>query len=822
MADFEHLFPKHTARTEPYKYPRKMSSVEFRVPPRDDREGHGERLAQQVRDAERTVLDSTKDLSEEKRPKGVILDFESDPDFKLKLESLESLRSGIELLNSRMDGNVMHGTVFVPEGKVGIFVGKFEAYAHKEDSRSGKPKNKPFAESVTAIRLAALKSFWTDTGAFPSQTDDPLWWEVWLRESADPNDVGEVFRERAKAVRIQVGPRKIRFPDRRVLLARATIEQWTAFENLFDILAELRLAKTLAGEFVELPPRDQAEFVQEALKRIKPPPANAPSVCLLDTGVNRGHPLLERALAEEHWLTVTPEWLPADQDGHDTEMAGLALYGDLTSLRESDGLVGLDHRLESVKIYRADRLHDPELYGEITAQAAARAEIAAPKQNRRAICLTITADDRDKGYPSSWSARVDEVCAGVEDNDKVAPSRLLFVSAGNVPWDGRHKYPVYNHKQGVQDPAQSWNAICVGAYTEKAMIQSSGYDDWKPIAQPGRLSPASATSWNWVNKRWPLKPDLVMEGGNNAIDPTTGRADNVDDLMLLTTRVSPDGALLTTTGDTSAATALAARYAAIVWAHYPALWPETVRALLVHSARWTDPMLAEFPRAQRHNRLRCYGHGVPDLHRALRSLHNAATLVIEETLQPYDKIDSDIKTKDMHLHELPWPAQVLQELGEIDVRMRVTVSYFIEPSPGRRGWTRKHRYASHGLRFDVKRPEETVDAFRKRMSKAAREEDESVGSGADDREWEVGHDLRSKGSIHSDTWTGTAAQLAHCSVLAVCPVSGWWRERKHLNCWGRQARYALIVSIETPETDIYTTIANKIRVATPIEIQTAR
>jgi hypothetical protein len=40
-----------------------------------------------------------------------------------------------------------------------------------------------------------------------------------------------------------------------------------------------------------------------------------------------------------------------------------------------------------------------------------------------------------------------------------------------------------------------------------------------------------------------------MEGGNSAIDPSTRRADYVDDLSLLTTRVSPTGALLTTTAD---------------------------------------------------------------------------------------------------------------------------------------------------------------------------------------------------------------------------------------------------------------------------------
>ena len=48
--------------------------------------------------------------------------------------------------------------------------------------------------------------------------------------------------------------------------------------------------------------------------------------------------------------------------------------------------------------------------------------------------------------------------------------------------------------------------------------------------------------------------------------------------------------------------------------------------------------------------------------------------------------------------------QVLEELGENDVRMRVTLSYFVEPNPPRRGYVARHQYASHGLRFSVRRP----------------------------------------------------------------------------------------------------------------------
>lgn len=819
MADLRHLFPHGTAATEQYTYAREVKGAPFKVPARD-RVSHGSELVREIQDAERQAQVAA---VEEEEPRGVALQFESDPKFKLQLQSLEVRQSGIELRNSRTvmreTGPVMHATVFVPEGKLGYFVGKFEEYCRENTKKSGKPKNKGLVESIGAIRLAVLESFWTDAGEFPADRALPMWWEVWLREASNPHDVAHQFRERAEACGIQVSTRELRFPERRVLLALATVDQWVTVNNLFDILAELRLAKSVAAEFLALSPRDQAGFIQDALTRIQPPPVGGPAVCSLDTGLNWSHPLLSLATSEAQIAAVDPDWPSADLMGHGTEMAGLSLYGCLTEILSGNEPIVLRHRLESVKILPDQGQNAPDLYGDVTSQAVSRAEIGAPSRRDRVFCMAVTADGRDEGYPSSWSAAIDQITSGSGETD--TPKRLLVTAAGNLPLSERHKYPQSNYVEGVEDPAQSWNALAVGAFTNRVTIWSTDYENWTPIAPAGRLSPSSRTSMVWNNKSWPIKPEIVMEGGNNAIDPATSGADFIDDLSLLTTRVAPTGALLTATGDTSAATALAARYAAIIWASYPDRWPETVRALLVHSANWTAAMIAEFPDNERHNRLRCYGYGVPNLQRALWSAGNAATLIVEESLQPYDKVDGTLKTKDMHLHRLPWPTEVLRDLGEIDVRMRITLSYFIAPSPGRRGWTRKHRYQSHGLRFEVKRPLETDADFHKRISKAAWDEDEAeIEASADDREWQIGAHLRCKGSIHSDTWTGSAAQLAGCGSIAVFPVTGWWKERAHLGHWNRTARYSLIVTIETPDTevDLYTPIANQIGV--PIQIET--
>lgn len=55
--------------------------------------------------------------------------------------------------------------------------------------------------------------------------------------------------------------------------------------------------------------------------------------------------------------------------------------------------------------------------------------------------------------------------------------------------------------------------------------------------------------------------------------------------------------------------------------------------------------------------------------------------------------------------------------------MRVTLSYLVEPSPGRHGWpaTGGVRYQSFGLRFALKRPEERLSTFLARINQLARE-----------------------------------------------------------------------------------------------------
>lgn len=91
---------------------------------------------------------------------------------------------------------------------------------------------------------------------------------------------------------------------------------------------------------------------------------------------------------------------------------------------------------------------------------------------------------------------------------------------------------------------------------------------------------------------------------------------------------------------------------------YPNYWRETIRGLLVHSADWTDTMLAslrgtDFTRANNAEKqalLRTFGYGVPILESARYSGGNSLTLIAENQIQPYRLEGYAIKYNEYNLY----------------------------------------------------------------------------------------------------------------------------------------------------------------------------
>lgn len=707
-------------------------------------------------------------------------------------------------------------SVFVPATAETYYQDKVNAYRTQETSK-GRPSNEPLVARMETVRLATARSLFTDEDVLFPRAGELIWWEVWLREGRR-----EVFDRMVRRLDLRLKEGVVRFPEREVILAMADVASIDLLVAYSDAIAELRRAKDTPAFFMELEGGEQHEWSDELLDRLVAPDDMAVAICVLDSGTTQVHPLIEPALAPEDLHTFNPNWGTADTanrwHGHGTAMAGIALYGDLVPVLTGDEMITLTHRLESVKILPPDGEpeNEPELFGAITAEAIARAEVQAPLR-RRVVAMAVTSDSTSRGRPSSWSAAIDQLCC------EPMNERLIILAAGNIRADlSTADHLVRNDVETIEDPAQAWNALTVGAFTEKIDVLDPTYAGWSPIAPAGELSPSSRTSVPW-DRQWPIKPDVVFEGGNFASDNVSpGRP--IDDLQLLTTYNRLNQRVFSTFGETSAATALAANMAASIMVARPLLRPETVRGLIVHSAEWTPPMKAWIDqcnghKGQIHALVRRYGYGVPDLNRALMSALNDLTLMVEDEVRPFERQGSSaVRTRDMNLHQLPWPREVLAALGEALVELRVTLSYFVEPNPGMRGWTRRHRYASHSLRFAVKRAAESSEEFQARINRAARDEEDGGAAGGSD-DWLLGQ-LRDLGSIHSDFWRGTAIDLAHRDAIGVIPVGGWWKEKPYLERWDSAARYSLIVTIRAPDTevDIYTPV--EALIAIPVEIAT--
>ena len=177
------------------------------------------------------------------------------------------------------------------------------------------------------------------------------------------------------------------------------------------------------------------------------------------------------------------------------------------------------------------------------------------------------------------------------------------------------------------------------------------------------------------------------------------------------------------------------------------------------------------------------------------------TIFVEGTLAPAHEKDEKGR---LDRHRIAWPRTQLASLGDASVRIRVTLSWFIDPDPGERGQKNRFRYQSHGYRFRMKRFEDDDPAYyvnrllRNKGEKpppvpAEFEREADVDEvDSEDEGWLLGPKLRGRGSIISDEWVGTALAAASRDEICVYPVNGWWQDSNKKRGLARVATAILI------------------------------
>jgi len=307
MAQHKHIIINEPGQERNYTSTHRGGG-EFVTPPRD-RRVHARKLlsdVDQARDDANAHAEETGHIIND-----LCLEIIGEQDYALKIESLEYLRSGIEVRSVKRLGNRIHATIYVPEGRLANFVRKIERY-ERENTRGNRPKNEDLVAGISGIRFPVLRSFWTDDeNLFPSSNTERIWWEVWIRVAPleNPDDAFASFVATTADSNLRISQHAIKFPERLVFLAYGSAQDWTqVFVPLLDRIAEFRKAKEIPTEFLNLSAQDQISFVNDLAERVVLPDANAPAVCLLDFGVHIEHPLLRSLITDDDAQAYDPEW----------------------------------------------------------------------------------------------------------------------------------------------------------------------------------------------------------------------------------------------------------------------------------------------------------------------------------------------------------------------------------------------------------------------------------------------------------------------------------------------------------------------------------
>jgi len=828
-----------------YEAPQGGGSTPPRMPSLDPK-AHRTTLLQQL-DAITQQVKARAETARDELAKREIVAVRPAPDAQLTADQLDDTKADARLVGVMAE----NGTVLldVASADLGYLREKIEAFA--DDSKvtakthkDGTPKLDESGVQMTArasekaiapvgsIGLAQIEDLGgAQLRADALPEDRACWFEIGCR-GGYRNPVEDTNTSRAQISRqlhrLGVNQKLDEFlgPEQVYFFVRVTRAQLDALRAATDCIYEVELAPQPLRDLKLLDDMSTKDLADFALAK---PHEDAPSVVVLDTGIATGHPLLKSAILTA--TTAGPEIpSPEDTHGHGTMMAGLALYRDVGAAIER-GSAEAPHWLQSSRLliapgYGTSADENYEKWPVLTERAVRSAEEADARARNRAFVLAITRTMQDPPLdgiaPTLWSQAVDQLAF------REGHGRLMIVSAGNARYEQwltlAEQHPLLQLSEKIHQPAQASNALTVGAFTARIELPNDkDYAEARVVAtKPGGISPYTSTGL--VGNEWPIKPDVVFEGGNLAISGTLPN-DTVPTLSALTTSHRHTlGSPLRLMSMTSEASARAGHLAAHIWKLEPQLRPETVRGLIVHSASWSKAMLEDFPGLN--DRLLACGYGMPNERLASECAQGVATIAVEDSMpnavieeEPKKKPPKKATTKTtepkvrrkVKLYRLPLPESLLAG-SDPDVELRVTLSYFTEPNKfGRR------TYHGLDLKWDMQGPQESDDKFIQRVNvlkRAVDAEGKRVKPKTQSFNWSIGIQARSRGTVQSDRWRGKMSELAGDKLIAIVPVLGWWDQRKPLRT--QELKFSLVISVFGP--GVYAAIKPRVEAEAAITI----
>jgi hypothetical protein len=555
-------------------------------------------------------------------------------------------------------------------------------------------------------------------------------------------------------------------------------------------------------DFLAIDPVVQDRLLDNDLV-LHPPDKDAPTVCVIDSGIQEGHRLVAPAILTEDSICLLPGVASTDvadyvrPGGHGTSVAGAILFKD--NLPNS-GEITAPFWIQNVRV--------------LNEHCRVPVELFPPKYIRLAVERLITCDQRTRLYNHSICAiaphRKRHMSAWASEIDHLSYKYdiLVIQSAGNLYQSGTSTMPgILDHIEAgryypdylmseasrIPNPAQSLQALTVG---------SISYDEFNLLGErtfackdgPSAFSRTGLGIWSSI------KPEVVEYGGDyyyNIADPVRLllREENCPNLVRSTLDGGPER------GRDRVGTSFSAPKVSHLAAKLQALLPNEptllYRALIVNSARW--PIWAETAK-DKLSVVRHIGYGLPSEERATTNSPYRVTMTTNGV--------QFVKAKEAHLYQVPIPECLRAVDRDFDIRIDVTLSYAARPRRTRR---QKH-YLSTWLSWKASGKNEDDASFRKLIFKNNEDERGSRRTGfgwtiQERSDWGDVHETnRTLGTVQKDWATIKPFELPEVMCIAVVGHVGWDRHPEAV------AKYSLVVSFDVlgQEVEIFEEIRARV------------
>jgi hypothetical protein len=420
-----------------------------------------------------------------------------------------------------------------------------------------------------------------------------------------------------------------------------------------EVLEEILLEEDAVKE-IDRRPRPAFESPKEIniplskFSQISSPSPEACGILVIDSGVQRGHPLIAPALGDtevfpdenNQFITGGPDDGDQRTGGHGTGVCGIALYGNVNqSLQEKSFQPSV--WLFSARVTNENNEYDPDLLLEKQIEQSIDYFV---RNYSNCKVINISLGDSQLFYQDGQkqfrlAAKIDEIAYRLQHKN------ILFViSAGNFSYQPvsnelvRQKYPDYllNDEAHIIEPATSAIALTVGSLS---MGQgSSQYPEdasRNAIAKvEGYPSPFTRTGFGVDGM---IKPELVDFGGDLVLDRNRIVPNELGASIITLAKNFQEGSLFQAFCGTSFAAPRVANLAAKLFTRFPNASSNLIRALIANSAELPLEVPANLQGSKpEHNnqRLKIYGYGQPNFEIAAYSTENKVVLLEDDQIIP--------------------------------------------------------------------------------------------------------------------------------------------------------------------------------------------